>query len=185
MSKELTQGFLWNKAATDGLVLGAMTVIFTLLGSLAPKLGAIAGGFAGFFLTIGKIVACVLLFKFFLKRIGSRTGAPARTLYTYGLRIAICSSLLVAAYSLFASLQVSPEEYLAQIDEALATSPVKLDSNTMGAMESFLPKLPAINFFTTLVYCFIWGWVLSAVFSKSEGRSDPFADAGPDWKARD
>lgn len=178
MDKELTSGMLWNKASIDGLVLGAATVAFTILGTLCSKLGSFVGGLAGFLLLAGKITTCVLLVKFFLGKLHKETGVPAKTLYGYGLRLTLCSSVIVAAYSLFVSLQVSPEEYMEQVSQAVASMPVKLDSNTMDAMEGFLPKLPAINFFTTLVYSFLWGLVLSAMFSKSVAPSDPFEE-GP------
>ncbi len=174
MAKEFTSGMLWNKASVDGLILGAATIGFALLSSLSSHLGAFAGGLAGFILLFGKIAACIYLVRFFIARIHREFGADAKTLYGYGLRVALCSSLIVSAYSLVAALQINPETYMEQFSQAMASTPVALDSNSLTAIEAMLPKLPAITFFTSLVYCFLWGMVLSAIFSRSAASANPF-----------
>lgn len=179
MTNELSSGTLWNKAAIAGLILAAATIAFSLLRGLSLKLGGIAGGFLGFILWFGKIAACILLIRFFFKKLNKNQGADARALYGYGLRIALCSSLLVAAFSLAQALQLTPESYMEEMESVMASYPVQMDSNMTEALDQLLPKMPVITFFTMLIYCFIWGMFLSSLFSKSIAPSDPFGDSFP------
>ena len=53
------------------------------------------------------------------------------------------------------------------------------DSNTLSVMEETLQNLPAITFVSNLIYCFLYGTILSAILSRSIPQPDPFADIPP------
>ena len=55
-----------------------------------------------------------------------------------------------------------------------------LDSNTLSQMDKMLGKMPQITFFSNLIYCFIFGTVLSAILSRNIPSKDPFADYRPE-----
>ena len=53
-----------------------------------------------------------------------------------------------------------------------------MDSNSMAMLEKMEDSYPQILFFSNLIYCFIYGTVLSAILSRSIPKNDPFASYG-------
>ena len=51
-----------------------------------------------------------------------------------------------------------------------------LDSNSMSMLEKMEEDYPQISFFSTLIYCFLYGTVLSAILSRNIPERDPFAN---------
>ncbi len=178
MATELSSGSVWNKAGLSGLVLALVTVALAVLMELSSRAGAL-GGILRIAVNIVKIVCCIYLFRRFILRFRDETGASAKELYRYGLRIAICSSLLVAGYYLYSATQISPEDYAATVESVLSAYPESVAAQAESQIETMLPKIPAITFFAMLFYCFVWGMVLSSIYSKKADPSDPFADLGP------
>ena len=174
---ELTSGAIWNKAAIAGLLMAAVTIAFTFTSGLTT---GIAFGFLNILLWLAKLVCCIMLFRFFMLKFSKECNPDNRTLYHYGLRIAICSSLLVAAYTLLMSLNIDQtafsEAYTEQVEKYMSMMNTQLDSNGQAALEQIQSKLPVISFFSMLIYCFLWGLVLSSIFSKSIAPEDPFTD---------
>ena len=55
-----------------------------------------------------------------------------------------------------------------------------MDSNSMALMDSYMQRLPQITFFSNLIYCFVFGTVLSYILSRNIPSRDPFANYKPD-----
>ena len=55
-----------------------------------------------------------------------------------------------------------------------------MDSNSKEVMRKMLDMMPQLTFFSNLIYCFLFGTVVSAVLSRSVPPRDPFADYRPD-----
>ena len=55
-----------------------------------------------------------------------------------------------------------------------------MDSNTMAQMDKMMTKMPQITFFSNLIYCFIFGTILSLILSRNIPNKDPFANYKPD-----
>ena len=51
-----------------------------------------------------------------------------------------------------------------------------LDSNSMAMLEKMEDAYPQIAFFSNLIYCFLYGTVLSAILSRNIPTRDPFAN---------
>ena len=94
----------------------------------------------------------------------------------YGLKVALFSSILVAGFSLVQILVINPDTMTQMIQEVENTYQNLMDSNTMAAMEKMMSKLPAITFFSSLIYCYLWGWILSTTFARRLFPIDPFGD---------
>ena len=45
----------------------------------------------------------------------------------------------------------------------------------MDMMEEMIPKLPTMTFFLNFFWCWLFGTVLSAIFSRNIPSSNPFA----------
>ena len=43
-------------------------------------------------------------------------------------------------------------------------------------MEELMPKMPTYAFFANLIYCWLFGTILAAIFSRNISSSNPFID---------
>ena len=51
-----------------------------------------------------------------------------------------------------------------------------LDANMLAGIEKTMRYMPQYTFFTTLIYCYLYGSVLSAILSRNIPSRNPFAD---------
>ena len=51
-----------------------------------------------------------------------------------------------------------------------------LDSNSLAMLEKMEGSYPQISFFSNLIYCFLFGTVLSAILSRDIPSRDPFSN---------
>lgn len=177
MKKDYSSGASWNSAAIAGLIMAAVTIAAELIGTLCGKVHGFAGGILNFIAWAGKLVLCAWTFRYLLKKFhSSYQGVEYPELQRYGLMLALFSSLLVAAYSLINLLVINPDSLSEVVDGFRQGYSSMMDSNSEAALEKMLPKMPVYVGIVTVVYCFLWGWVYSSVFSKNIAPSDPFAD---------
>ena len=180
MDKSVSSRELWNKASATGLILALVTIAFGVLGGLTSKVGsAIVSNALPILLGLAKIIACIVLFRYFLVKLKeAHPDAVKQDLMHYGLRIALCSSILVAGYNLLDILVINPDQVSQAVESFRTAYSQFADSNTLNALDALVGKMPVYVFFVALVYCFVWGWVLAAIFSSSLAPSDPFASIG-------
>ena len=177
MKKEYSSSASWNSAAIAGLIMAAVTIAAELVSALCGKVPGMAGGLLAFLAWALKLVACAITFRYLLKRFhASFDGVEYPQLQRYGLKLALFSSLLVAAYSLVNILVIDPDSIQAVLDNVRQSYSSMLDSNSEAALEKLLPRMPVYIGAVTVVYCFLWGWLFSSIFSRSIAPSDPFAD---------
>lgn len=180
MKKEFSSGVSWNSAAVAGLLMAAVTIILDYMPTLLLSLGAkgFFGGILVFFVRIIKIIACILLFKVLMFRFNDTVETDYARLQHYGLKLALFSSILVAGFSLVQILVINPETMTQMIQEVENMYQNMMDSNTMAAMEKMMSKLPAMTFFTSLLYCYLWGWILSTSFTRKLYPANAFGERG-------
>lgn len=180
MKETVTGKIIWNKAASSALALAAVPI----LASVASRfISGAAGGGGSFLLTIltmllwvTKVGVCIWLMAFFMKRlVSSYDEVTGRDTRRYGMAIALLSALLVAGYNLADMLLIHPGFWQEQFSGAFSQMSSMMDSNTREALQDMEGSMPAITFFTNLVYCFLYGTVLSAILSRSIPPQDPFA----------
>ena len=178
MDKEFSSSASWNKAAIAGFVMAAVTIAMELVKGWSGMAGGFLGVFLNMVASVAKIVVCVILFRYLMKRFADGfSGVTYPRLQRYGLKLALFSSLLFAAFALYQAMQLDPEEIRSAVEEGVGQLGSMLDSNSEAALENMYSKLPAITFFMMFGYCFLWGWILSTLFAKSlSGPTDPFGD---------
>ena len=178
MKKEFSSSASWNSAAIAGLVMAVATIAADYLTSLPTLLGAT--GFAVsilvYLLKFAKIIACVYVFRLLMLRFHNNFSTDYTRLQHYGLKVALFSSILVAGFSLAQILVINPDTMTQMVQEVESAYQNMMDSNTMAAMEKMMSKLPAITFFSSLIYCYLWGWILSTTFARRLFPIDPFGD---------
>ena len=178
MKKEFSSSVSWNNAAVSGLVMAIATIILDYLPTLALAIGinGFFGSFVLFLIKIAKIVACIYVFRLLMLRFFNSYEVDYTRFQRYGLKLAFFSSILVAGFSILQMLVISPETMTQVIQEVQSSYQNLMDSNTMAAMEKMLSKLPAITFFFSLLYCYLWGWILSTTFARRLFPVDQFGE---------
>ena len=51
-----------------------------------------------------------------------------------------------------------------------------LTADQLDSMQELMPKLPTISFFANLIWCWLFGTVLAAIFSRNIPSRNPFGD---------
>lgn len=168
MKKEFSSSASWNSAAVAGLVMAIATIILDYLPTLvlAIEIKGFIGSFLVFLVKVAKIAACIYVFKVLMDRFNGTVKTDYARLQRYGLKVALFSSILVAGFSLVQILVINPEMMTQTIQAVQSTYQNMMDSNTMAAMEKMISKLPVITFFSSLIYCYLWGWILSTTFAR-------------------
>lgn len=174
---------LWNEAAKSGLVLGGVSVAYMLLTSLLGKLqeagGVLSalGNVTGIALWVAKLIVCIYLMKFFMRRFASgNEGVTNGDTFRFGTATALLSALIFSAFSLAWALFFQPDMYADSLELAKETYSSMLSADQLSAMDELVPKLPTWSFFINLFWCWLFGTVLSAIFSRNIPPRNPFAD---------
>ena len=180
MDKNLSRGILWNKAAAAGLALGAVSSAYMFITQYLSSLGTslwISG--TNLILWSIKLIGCVWLMMFFMKKLCREySQATNADTFKFGMLTALLSSLICSAIYLADVLFITPDLFSAQMDKMMQMYSSMMDSNSMAMLERMEDSYPQILFFSNLIYCFIYGTVLSAILSRSIPKNDPFASYG-------
>ena len=93
---------------------------------------------------------------------------------------ALLSALVYSAASFANMAFISADYYAEQFDMMMQQIAPMMDSNTATVMDKMLSSMPQITFISNLIYCFLFGTVVSAILSRNIPSRDPFADYKPD-----
>ncbi len=175
---------LWSEAGVPGIILGTVSIVYLLVNSFTAKLAgtgftAILIGTLNFLLWAGKLMLCLWLLRFFLLRFSSRNpAADNRKVFHFGIACAVLSALLYSVFYLAYVLYINPEVINASFDLAMQQYSSMLDAASLEAMENMRSDMPVATFFTTLIWCFLFGTVASYIFSRHipADADDPFKD---------
>ncbi len=180
MSDETKAVNVWNEAGKTGAKLGLLCIACMAASFLISK---IHGGTAivllvsvlNFIIWAVKFTGCIAIMRRDMTRFAMAQQEDERgRAYRFGVASALLSALIVSAATLANILFISPEMFQATIDAVMNQYSAVLDANGRQALESVSGNLPTINFFVTLGYCFVYGWILSAILSRSIRPADPF-----------
>ena len=164
---------LWNEAGLPGLVLGLVPIACMAVNQICNGSGVLS-----VLVWILKFGGCIYLMYFFLKRfLLGHDEAGRSDVFRFGLVVALLSALVCAGCQLAYVLLINPDMYEEAVESALNSGlSSQLDSNSLAAFEEMIPRLPVLSFFANLVYCFLFGLVVSAIVSSSLVSNNPFDD---------
>ncbi len=170
MKEKISKGVLWNEAAKTGVLLGIVPVVYMFLTQLVSKVGAghaVISAFVNFILWAVKFGGCIWLMMVFMKKFAADFRADNSETFKFGCIVALCSSVIVSAVSLANVLVINPDLLASQMDAVISAYSSSLDSNSMQMLDKVSGVLPEITFFSNLIYCFLFGVVLSLILSRS------------------
>ena len=170
---------IWESAGKAGLVLGGVSVAYMLITMLTGKLAgngpAFLLGLLNILLWLAKFCGCIFLMRYFiLKFAQSDPMVDSSRAFRFGTLTALLSALIYAASYLAYASFIDPGMFVEAL-EVLQDNPM-IDSNTMSQIEEIMPKMPTYAFFGNLIYCWLFGTILAAIFSRSIASSNPFID---------
>ncbi len=174
---------MWNEAGKAGLALGAVSAIYLFATQFMGKaeMPAFATTLLTGLLWAGKFGGCIWLMMFFMKKFASENPeVDNKATRRFGIIAALLSALVYSAISFANVAFISADMFTEQMDLIMQQMAPMMDSNTMAEMDKYMANLPQITFFSNLIYCFIYGVILSAILSKNIPSRDPFADYKPD-----
>ncbi len=183
MEESLIKKNMWNEAGKAGLALGAVSSIYLFVTKATAliKLGTFLSTVLTMTLWIGKIAGCIWLMMFFMKKFAAgNPEADNRDTRRFGIITSLLSAIVYAAVSFADVAFISADMYKEQIETTIQMLAPMMDSNAMQQMDKTIQNLPQITFFSNLIYCFIYGTILSAILSSNIPSKDPFADYKPE-----
>ena len=159
----------WNYAGIAGLMLGMISSANMFIGQylstmeLSKTLTTILGGL----LWCAETAGCIGLMYFYMKKFSSEFPSEDRKrIHRLGVATAFFSALIYAAMS-FANIAYISADYFADAYQQLVQNASSaLDSNSRAIMVKFMDNLPQIAFFSNLIYCFIFGTIVSSILSR-------------------
>lgn len=173
---------VWNSASRSGLVLGGVSIAYmlctALLGKLkgGPAIGVIVN-VSSLLLWVFKFILCIRLMKFFMQKFaGANSEATNGDTFRFGTATALLSALLYSAFYLAWVSFIDPEMLSSSLDLMRESYSSTLTSEQMDSLDELVPKLPTITFYVNLVWCWLFGTILSAIFSANIPSRNPFGD---------
>ena len=181
VKESVNSRILWNKAGTAGAVIGLSSAAFIFISQAVAGIPSTVAMFmTNALMWLIKFIGCIWLMMFFMKRLCSTVhGVTNATTLKFGVMTSLLSALIYSAVLLANMLFISADLTSQQFDQILQAYQGILDANSLTMMEKMESAYPQIAFFSQLIYCFIYGSVLSLILSRYIPSRDPFA--GQDW----
>ena len=113
---------------------------------------------------------------FFMERLVRQyDGVDSRDTARYGRMLALTSSLVFAGIMLADIVYIFPETADTQLSLYRQLYGEQMDANMRSALKTIEDNYPKIMFFSTLIYSWLYGVILSAVLSLTIPGKDPFS----------
>ena len=174
MEESTSRKLLWNEAAKAGLVLGLVSILYLVIIQFTPHLGKVMAGASNAILWLAKFIGCIALMNYFIKKYSRSNTRSARELFAFGVATAFLSALIYSAAYMGYTIMF-PEKINEAFDAAMSSYSNMLDSSSLEAMENMRSSIGSISFFSSLIWCTLYGTILSAILSNRIARSgDPF-----------
>lgn len=170
---------MWEEASKAGLALGLVSTAYLFITTFlsGAEMSPFLNMTISFLLWAVKFTACIWLMMKFMRRFAGRNaGADNSSTFRFGVITALLSALIYAAASFANVAYISADLYSEQMNLTLQQMAPMLDSNTMEQMDEMLGIMPQLTFFSSLMYCFFYGTILSFILSRSIPDRNPFAD---------
>lgn len=168
MRQDIDMRTILNEAAKSGLLLGLFTGVFIYVAMLIGMINSDSFG-AKLMITVVnallwmlKLVGCLWFLRFFMLR--------------FGMFTALFSAIIVAGIGLVNITLIAPESMQSAIEAAMQSYSSALSASDQITLERTLSRLPQISFFSSLVYCFLFGTVAAKIFSASIPPRDIFGE---------
>ena len=183
MEQNVIQKNMWNSAAKAGLFLGLVSTAYLFI---TQSLGQVEiPGFLNSIITFvlwsAKFAGCIWIMRYFMKKFAAENSQVTNSgTFRLGMIMAVLSALVYSAFAFANIAFISPELFESHMEAVMQQMAPMMDSNTQSMMDTYLENLPQVTFLSNLMYCFIYGMILSFILSRNIPSKDPFADYKPE-----
>lgn len=166
----------WDAAARAGLVLGGVSAVYFALNSLTATFGPDhIGNFGSSLINLilwgVKFWLCIALLKRYMQQFAvQEADVTNNDTLRLGICTALLSSLVYSAFYLAWVLFIQPDIFIDAMQRVAATMP----ADVISQMQELMGKMPQYTFWVNLIYCFLFGTVLSLILSRNIPSQDPF-----------
>lgn len=163
-----TSGYMWKKAATDGLILSSVTIAVMVLNIVLnnPVTGVI--------FWIVKLVGSIWLLNYLMKQFGIKTGVQST--FGYGAVTCMFSALVCAAFTFLQLTFINPESITQIFDSAMQMFGSSLTSEQQDIFLKMEDNYAQYAFISTFIWDTLFGVVVSAIMAGSTSKKkDVFA----------
>ena len=177
MSEQKNKFF--NEAGKAGLVLAAVAIAYLLINALLAKVTSMRFlvNLLGILLWAGKFALCIWLMVRFLRTFAAENDKDRSRTFRYGMTIAACSALVYAGFYLLYVSYIAPDTFSKAIDTVAQAYSGMMTSEQIDQMVNMESSMPSISFFVNLIWCWLFGTIVSAIASRSIcGYDNPFED---------
>lgn len=174
---------LWNSAGKAGLILGMISSAYLFLNqwTTTAEMPAFIKILLDIILWTAKFGGCIMVMMIFMRKFAvENPEADNSKTFRFGMAAAILSALIYSAVTFANIAFISADLYAEQMETVMQAYAQFMDSNTLSQVDKMLANMPQITFFSNLIYCFIFGTILSAILSRNIPSRDPFADYRPE-----
>jgi len=167
---------LWNSASVPGLAVGGVCIAYELLNWACGNITTAAlAGVAAALLWVLKFGGGLYLLYFFCKRYVATLDNPdGSDTFRFGVVVSLYSSIFYAAFYLAYTLYIVPDIYKEAFDAIIESGLGMADQSVLDQITELEPSMPAIGCVCKFVYSFLFGLILSAIYSRSIPSRNPF-----------
>ena len=177
MEGGISRADIWDSAGKAGLVLGAVSSAYLALSHFMTGTSstamAVVMSLLDILLWALKFAGCIILMKLFMTRFAaSHEGATNSDTFKFGMATALLSALIYAGFYLAYATILAPDVFAEAIDAVKEGYSSMMTQEALDSIDSM--NLGSISFFSNLIYCFIYGTVLSSILSRNIPSRNPF-----------
>ena len=173
---------MWDSASKTGLILGAISTAYMFISQFLGniQMNTFIMTLLSLLLWAAKFGGGIWALAYFMKKFARENDkADNSSTFRFGLIASLLSSLIFAAAN-FANIgYISADLYQTQMEQVMQMMSSQFDSNTLTAMQETIQNLPQMMFWYNLIYCIIFGTILSYILSRNIPSRNPFADLKP------
>jgi cation transport ATPase len=170
---------IWNEAGKAGLVLAGVAAAYFIITSLISKSGTpgIMMSVLSLILWAAKFSLCIWLMIRFLRKEAEQNGKDRSATFRFGMKIALCSALVYAAVYLFYVLFIDPDMFAQSFNMLAQSYSSYFSSDQLDQLMNMESSMPTITFFVNLLWCWLFGTIVSAIAAGSIcGNDNPFEE---------
>ncbi|MBQ0077816.1 MAG: DUF4199 domain-containing protein [Bacteroidales bacterium] len=164
-----------SEAGRCALIFGAVSGAYVFLEPLLAG-AEVNLAWLTYLASLAKLVGLIILMRWCMKKLASSyEGVGVRQLRRFGMWIALFSATITALCSYVAVEFVFADTYAETLKMTIDTLAPMLDANSMSSLEGIEEHFGVFNLGVTLIWCYIYGCILSAILSSTvAGKQNPF-----------
>ena len=166
-----------NESGKAGLILAGVAIAYFLITTLMGKssLPGVASTLLSLVLWAGKLALCIWLMVKFLRKFAEENEKNRSRTFRFGMSVALCSALVYSAVYFAYVMLIDPNMFSEAINTALQTYSSIMTSEDLERVANLEPSMPTITFFINLIWCWLFGTIVSAIASSNIcGNDNPF-----------